>query len=224
VPEMVRQAGVSDKFLHYIAYMIFSFVLWSTLSPFEKINWRKWQVWVVIAVSLAYGGIDEISQQHFGRGTDIKDFYSNLCGISTVLLVMSFFRFWQGLLIVSSIVMYILPNFSSGNMLLKSPLLNTIFHFGGFAFWTMVWIHNLDNWISIKVANVKWFFAALIPPALFLLIVKLTTQFIVNKPIWMIDYLAAIIGIILVILISAPTLIFRNKIIQQKQDNEIYRY
>lgn len=224
IPDMVRQAGVSDKFLHFIAYMIFTFVVWSTLSPFEKINWKKWQVWVTAVISLIYGAADEISQQYFDRGTDITDFYADLAGITTVLIIMSFLRFWPGLLTIAAIVMFILPNFSSGNMLLKSPLLNTLFHFGGFAFFTMVWIHTIDRYLPLKDANIKWLIISFAVPALFLAIVKLATQYMAHKPVWLIDYITALIGIVLVIFISAPTAVFRHRITRRRYDNGIYKY
>ena len=40
IPEMVEQAGVSDKTLHFLAYLILAFLLWVSLSREGKLRWR----------------------------------------------------------------------------------------------------------------------------------------------------------------------------------------
>ena len=41
VPGLVREAGVSDKALHFLAYLTLAFLFWATFSPECKVNWRK---------------------------------------------------------------------------------------------------------------------------------------------------------------------------------------
>jgi len=41
IPQYVRKAGVSDKSLHFLAYLILTFLLWFAIRPDEKVKWRS---------------------------------------------------------------------------------------------------------------------------------------------------------------------------------------
>jgi len=61
-PDLVSKAGVSDKGLHFLAYLILVFLLWFTISPDQKVVWRKAVVWWVFIVLTGYGAVDELLQ------------------------------------------------------------------------------------------------------------------------------------------------------------------
>ena len=65
MPKIVDEAHVSDKSLHFVAYFILVFLLWGTLRPYEKVNWKKATVWTILAIIVWYGAVDEwLSDPH----------------------------------------------------------------------------------------------------------------------------------------------------------------
>ena len=40
VPDIARQSGMSDKTMHVLAYFVLTFLIWFTISPYEKVQWR----------------------------------------------------------------------------------------------------------------------------------------------------------------------------------------
>ena len=61
VPDFVGSMGMSDKKLHYLAYLILVSLLWFAVSPHDRVNWKKAKVWIVLAVIVWYGAIDDLS-------------------------------------------------------------------------------------------------------------------------------------------------------------------
>ena len=223
IPAMIKSAGVRDKYMHFLAYLILTLFLWVAISPFKRVNWLKWQVWLAIALTAGYGGMDEFLQGFVGRGTDLHDFYANMTGVFTCLIILSFLSFWPASLAVSAIFIYILPNFTTGSLFTQHPMLNTGFHFFGFAGFTMIWIQVMDRFLPMREVNFKWPVFATLIPMLFLAAVKITTV-LVGKNIWKIDVITAVVGIIIIVAISWPTGICRHKIKQNKENNAVYRW
>jgi len=93
VPGWVIRIDVSDKFLHYLGYLVLVFLLWFVISPGRKVNWRRASVWLVLLVVVWYGAIDEWLQGYVGRCPDIMDFLADLSGALTGLILLSIFRF-----------------------------------------------------------------------------------------------------------------------------------
>ena len=73
IPTVVRKAGVSDKGLHFLAYLILVFLLWFVLNPHRKVRWPRAGVWWVFLALVAYGVVDELLQGYLGRSCDIGD-------------------------------------------------------------------------------------------------------------------------------------------------------
>ena len=59
IPKIVYQAHVSDKWLHFLAFMNLVFLLWFSFRPEDKVNWRSRLVWLLLLAVCAYGGLDE---------------------------------------------------------------------------------------------------------------------------------------------------------------------
>ena len=62
IPQLVYKAQVSDKSLHFLAYLVLVFLLWFAISPNKKVNWRKAAVWWILFVVVLYGVVDELLQ------------------------------------------------------------------------------------------------------------------------------------------------------------------
>src|SRR4030042_647093 len=73
IPQLVYKAQVSDKSLHFLVYLVLVFLLWFTISPDKKVNWRKAAAWWVLFVVVWYGVVDEVLQGYVGRSCDIID-------------------------------------------------------------------------------------------------------------------------------------------------------
>ncbi len=173
IPQLVREAGVSDKSLHFLAYLILVFFLWFAISPDKKVNWRKAGVWWILLVAVLYGIVDEISQSYVGRNCDVMDFFANLAGAFTGSVLFSVFTFWPAAVLVMGTVIFGITNIARANLADLLPITNAMFHLSAYAVFTVLWIQYLHVFGSIKIPKVKWLISALVGPVAFLITVKL---------------------------------------------------
>jgi VanZ family protein len=173
IPEVVREAGVSDKSLHILAYLVLVFLLWFAVCPDGKVNWRKAAVWWVLAAAVCYGAVDELSQGHVGRSRDMADFLANAAGVIAGLALFTFLSFWPALLVVTGISVFLLTNLARVNPADLLPVTSTVFYLFGYAVFTLLWVRYLRVSLSLKAPQCKWLAAALVLPSVFLLTVKL---------------------------------------------------
>ena len=166
IPLLVRRAGVSDKCLHFLAYLILTFLLWFAISPDKKVNWRRATVWWVLFVVAGYGVADELLQSYvIGRGSDVMDFAANLAGMLTGLILFSLFAFWPACLLVTAAAIFGLTNLTRVNLAGLLPVTNTAFHFFAYAFFTMLWIQNISRLPALKASELKWLIVTSAVPA-----------------------------------------------------------
>ena len=78
VPFLILRLQASDKILHFVAYLFLVFLLWFSINPDVKVNWRKASVWWILFVVVWYGVIDEWLQGYVGRSPDAMDFAADL--------------------------------------------------------------------------------------------------------------------------------------------------
>jgi len=198
IPQLVRKAGVSDKSLHSLAYLILTFLLWFTIRPDEKVNWRRPVVWCVILVAAGYGAIDEVTQSMVGRTCDAMDIIANLAGILTGLFLFSLFSFRPSALFVSGITIFGITNIAKSNLSDLFPVTNVFFHLFAYAIFTALWIQNMLLILQKKVPGIKRLIYALSVPLCLLLIVKTTTA-IMGRNFTISDIIASITGILTVV-------------------------
>ena len=173
MPQYVQSAGVSDKCLHFLAYLLLTFLFWFAIRPDEKVNWRKAAVWCVLFIVTGYGAIDEVVQSLVGRTCDAMDIAANLAGVLTGLLLISFFTFWSAALFVAGIIIFGITNLLQANLAELLPFPNTIFHVFAFATFTALWIQNIHLHTQRRIPDKKWLIQALTVPVGFLITVKL---------------------------------------------------
>lgn len=174
IPQLVRKAGVSDKILHLIAYLLLVFLMWFVVSPDRKVNWRKAAVWWVLLVVVSYGIMDELLQGVVpGRSCDIRDFIADLAGVLTGLILFAFLTFWPAFLVVTGITIFALTNLTRVNLADLLPVTYVAFHLFAYGFFAVLWIQNMRLFLPLKAPKLKWLIVASALPTAFLVVVKL---------------------------------------------------
>jgi len=164
IPQLVYKAQVSDKSLHFLAYLVLVFLLWFAISPDKKVNWRKATVWWVLFVVVWYGVVDELLQGYVGRNCDVTDFFADLAGTLAGLILFSFFTFWPVLLVVMGTTIFALTNLTRANLAELLPITNAMFHLFAYGFFTMLWLQYIHLFLPMKAPKPKWMIAALALP------------------------------------------------------------
>jgi len=195
IPQVVYQAEVSDKSLHFLAYLILVFLLWFAINPDKKVNWRKAAPWWILLVVVSYGIADEISQGYVGRNCDILDFFTNLIGSLTGLVLFTIFTFWPAALLVTGIVIFGITNIARANLADMLPIANAMFHLFAYAAFTVLWIQCLHTFKPIKISKINLLVPALAGPIAFLFTVKLSSM-ILGRVVVMSDIIVSIGAII----------------------------
>jgi len=176
IPQIVRQANVSDKSLHFLSYMILVFLLWSAIKPDKKVDWRKATAWLVLLVVVWYGVCDEWLQRYVaGRTTDINDFAADLAGAVTSLIVLSIFSFWPTSLIVTGITVFGLTNCARADLSKLVPVINTLFQFLSYALFTALWARYTRDFLRTAAPKLRWLATVLALPSGLLLVVRLSS-------------------------------------------------
>jgi len=212
VPLLVRRAGVSDKGLHFLAYLILVFLLWFAISGDKKVNWRKAVVWWVFIVLTGYGVVDELLQGCMGRNCDVRDIVANLAGTLTGLILFSFLTFWPAALLVTGTVIFGITNITRANLAELVPVTNAMFHLFAYPIFSMLWICYMHLYLSIKPPTLKWLIAALAGPTVLLLTVKLFSL-ILGKGFGLREVIISVVGIAATI-----TLIYLIELFRKTQD------
>ena len=173
IPELVYRARVSDKSLHFLAYLVLVFLLWFAISPGKKVNWRKATAWWMLFVVVWYGVIDELLQAYVGRNCDVTDFLTDLTGTLAGLVLLAFFTFWPAFLVVTGITVFLLTNLARANVADLLPVTSVVFYLFAYGFFTLLWIRYMHLFLSLKATQPRWLIVALVLPIAFLLTVKL---------------------------------------------------
>ncbi|MBW8000393.1 MAG: hypothetical protein FVQ80_00020 [Planctomycetes bacterium] len=177
IPELVYQARVSDKNLHLVAYMILVFLLWFSLRPEQKVNWRKITVWWVILIIGVYAVMDEVIQGVVGRNCDMMDFIADMAGVLAGLILFSIFSFWFSFLFVTAIVIFLITNVARANVAELMPAINLLFHFASYALFTAVWMRCMNLFWELKSKSIRRFLVSLAAPLALLMTVKFYSVF-----------------------------------------------
>lgn len=174
IPHVVQEADVSDKSLHFLAYLILTFLLWSVVSGDRKVKWHRAAPWLVLFVIVVYGILDEWLQSYVaGRSCDVRDFFTDLAGALAGLILSSFLTFWPAGLLVAATFIFGITNVTRANLADLLPVTNAMFHLFAYAILTVLWIQCLHLFLAAKAPKAKWLILAIAGPTGFLIIVKL---------------------------------------------------
>lgn len=200
VPELVRTAGVSDKILHFIAYLFLVFLLWCAISPDMKVNWSRAAAWWVLMVTVWYGVVDEVLQGFVvGRNCDVMDFFVDLAGVTTGLILFTFFTFWPAFLVVTGIAIFALTNLTRVNLADLMPVTNAAFHLFAYPFFAVLWIQNMHLYLPLTAPKTKWVITASALPTGFMLAVKVFS-IMSGRDFRLQDVIIAAVGITVVVI------------------------
>ena len=210
IPKLVRQADLSDKTLHFLAYFILVFLLWGTIRPYERVNWRKAPVWVILAVVVWYGVLDEWTQGYAGRTPDVKDFAADLIGAGASLLLLTFLSSWPCALLLTGMSIFILANCSRADVTKLLPLTHGTFHLLAYSAFTCLWViyirricrrfsspgaKGLECWLGKSRHPILGVMLYVLMPCILLANVKLGS-IVLHRPFVKSDVLTGLCGII----------------------------
>lgn len=179
IPRVVLKANVSDKSLHFLAYLILTFLLWFAILGNRKANWRKAATWLMLLLIAGYGVVDELLQNLVaGRSCDVRDLYADMVGGLTGLIICSIFPFWPAALIVTAIFIFGITNVARANVADLLPTASALFYLFAYAFFTLLWLQSLKPYASrfdSQRLSIRSVVLALAAPVTLLLTVKLTS-------------------------------------------------
>jgi hypothetical protein len=170
LPQLVNQAGVSDKWLHFLAYMNLVFFVWFSFFPDAKADWRKPAVWLILLGVIIYGGLDELTQPYTGRTCDIMDFVSDAEGILGGLIIFAFLPFWPSLLAVWAITIFGVSVLVKADISKLVPALDIIYHIvaaGGFA---AIWGYFINLYVLPRTTIGRLLLTTSVPAGLILFV------------------------------------------------------
>jgi len=177
IPQVVREADVSDKSLHFLGYLVLVYLLWFAARGDEKVNWRGLGPWWILAIMALYGVFDEWSQNYVaGRTCDVQDFLADVVGTVGGLVLFSVFTFWPAGLLVTAIVIFGVTNVTRADLAGLMPVTSAAFHLFAYAVFTALWVQYIRRFPSALRAprgGAKWLMAVAAGPVALLLIVKL---------------------------------------------------
>jgi len=212
IPKLVRQADMSDKGLHALAYFILVFLLWGTVRPYERVNWRKATVWLILALVVWYGVMDEWLQGYTGRSPDVKDFAADVIGAGASLVLLTLVSFWPATLLLLGLSVFALSNSSRADVTKLLPLTHTGFHVLAYCVFNCVWVvyiqricrqvfgyrtKGIEHWLGKPRNPLPGFILFMLAPCSLLGIVKLGS-FALHRPFTQSDIMAAFAGIVAV--------------------------
>ncbi|UCC21823.1 MAG: VanZ family protein [Planctomycetota bacterium] len=209
VPKFFHGAHVSDKTLHYIAYFVLVFLLWFALGPGSKVKWRRPAVWCVLFVVVCYGVLDEWLQGYVGRDADVVDFFADLAGALTGLILLTIFSFWPAALAGAAATIFVLANFMRGGLADVMPLTSMMFLLFAYGLFSLLWTGYMPGLLPLKAPEPRWLIGALSLPLGLLLVVELFSALVGND--FRLSHVAvSVAGIAVVIMALYLVALFRR--------------
>ncbi len=197
--------GVSDKTMHFVAYLTLTVLLWFSTSTEQKVNWKKLKPWLLSAIILFYGAADEFSQQFVGRSTDLRDFIANFFGVSTAMLLVTIFPVFYVITTLITIGLFFLPAFVRSQLIKQNSIFEIAAYMAGFTVITIAWIKYLPSVLYLNFKKFKSLPVLFTPPAVTVVAIKIYAE-LTDKPFGATAISTAFITIILILLIRQMTI------------------
>ncbi|MFA5424723.1 MAG: VanZ family protein [Phycisphaerae bacterium] len=211
IPVWAGQIPLSDKVMHFIAYLFLSFLLWLAINPDRKVHWRKPAVWWVLFIVVWYGVIDEWLQMYVGRDTDVRDFFADLAGAITGLLILTFVHFWAASLVITGGAIFAVTIILRSQPPVQGLRIDLFICGFAYLFFTLLWLRFIHHFLPVKPPQGKWLFGAIAMPMGFMAIVELFSTFTENSisTVWLLVATSAILASIIPFFVFG---LLRNKI------------
>jgi len=200
IPEgpLISEEGVSDKRLHFLAYLILAFLVWCAVNPDRKVHLRKRTLWWVLLAMIAYAIGDELLQGYVGRSCNIGDIQADVAGVVTGLALLRILAFWPAALVIAGTTILGLTNVAQTSLAEAIPVVNAALQPSSYAIFTALWIRNMQSLTRLKPPKPAWLIAALALPGLLLLIVT-SLSVIYGRGLQTQDVILAVAGILAVL-------------------------
>ncbi|OQA00154.1 MAG: VanZ like family protein [Planctomycetes bacterium ADurb.Bin401] len=200
VPLWVRKMGVSDKTMHFAAYLALGLLIWQASSFGLKANWRRLRPWIVSGVLFLYGIADELAQIFIaGRTMDTFDLFSDFLGGAAAMLIVTFTSGYSTAMILVTISPVFLPAIVKSKLIKQGSFIEEACYFAGFAIITACWVFYLTQIRKMNIRNLKDFLLFLVLPSISVLLVKLYAL-ATDKPFEIEEIRLSIIGIVLTLM------------------------
>ena len=212
IPSKVREAGVSDKMLHFLAYLALVLLFWILLNPNRKVCWRKAPVWLALLIMLTYGIIDEVLQGVVGRSCDVMDLAADMVGTFAGLILLTFFTVGPASVVVCATIIFGLTNIAKVKPADYAPVANAVFHLVSYAVFALLWVLSMRRFAFLGASKLRWVAAALTLPTALLLSVK-GYSLLLGKEFPVQDIVLSVGGIVVVI--ASALVFYRQKTAQE---------
>lgn len=200
IPFWTKKMGVSDKTMHFFAYLILTFLAWFSISFVQKVNWKKLQSWILFATILFYSFLDEFLQHFVKRSIDPIDVLANITGMATAMAIVTFLPGQHAVMILISVCPFFMPAIVKSQLITPNSLLESLGYIAGFAIVTTAWIKYLSCVHNLNFRQLKHMVLFFAGPSATILITKFYAGF-TNKPFGATAIWAALCSIILTLLI-----------------------
>jgi hypothetical protein len=209
VPGWTRKMGVSDKTMHFVAYMVLTLLLWLGTSFEKKADWKKIRPWLLLTTVILYGLADELLQ-HFSveRSVDIQDFTADVVGSAVAMMMVTILSGWHAVMILVTVCPLFAPAIVRSQLITQGSLLEVVAYMAGFAIITAAWIKYLPSVFGLDLKKNKFLPIFFAPPAGTVIIAKLYAH-LTDKPFGTTAILVAFVSIILTLFIGR--LIIKNR-------------
>ena len=197
MPEVIDELDINDKGLHFVAYFSLVFLCWGAVHPYHKVNWRRFNVWLILAVVVWYGVIDEWLQFHVGRQCELGDFLADLCGALASLFVLSWLPFWPATLLLGSMTIFVAANCARADITQIVPITNNAFHLIAYSTFTGLWLFHLSRTAAQRDRSEEachWLILGVAVPVFLLTAVK-AASFALDRYFGIADVVFSLLGI-----------------------------
>jgi VanZ family protein len=164
LPQWVGQTQLGDKTPHFLAYLGLVFLLWFAVSPYKRVDWFKWTVWMTLAAMAIYGTLDEWLQGFVNRMPDVWDFVADMAGVTTGLLLLTVFDFWLASLLVGTCVIFASVNVMQTDIVALMPVSSTVFYLVAYALVAAVWVNHIKMRHKLEPGDPRWLPVAMLVP------------------------------------------------------------
>jgi hypothetical protein len=206
IPYWTTQMGVSDKTMHFAAYIVLTLLMWLSTSFEKKANWKKIHPWLVIGIVMIYGMFDELSQYFIkNRSVDRYDLASNFLGTVAAMAMVTIIPCQHAAMTLFIICPVFLPALVRSNLIVQGSIVEFATYAASFVIITIAWFQYFSSVYKLNLKQLKYipiFFAG---PAGTVAILK-THAVLTNKPMGKTVILIAFAAIILTLIILPLTL------------------
>lgn len=200
VPGWTGKMGISDKTMHFAAYMTLALLLWFSTSFEKKADWKKLRPWLLSAIVLIYGLVDELLQHFIRRSADPEDFAANTLGLATAMVLVTVLPACHAAMILITVCPFFLPALVKSQLLKPDSILEATVYLAGFAGVTFAWIKYLSSIFYVNSRRAKFLPVFFAPPAATVAAVKLYAG-LTDKPLDATALLSAFVSITLTLFI-----------------------